>query len=99
MKIPRRTFILSGALACGAAWLSRDGSLVRRNSLGLAPGVQLWSVREQIKNILDGTLHNLAAIGYREVELFEPPKSPGELGRKVEDAGLKSLAGHFDLKD
>ena len=99
MKIPRRTFILSGALACGAAWLSRDGSLVRRNSLGLAPGVQLWSVREQIKNNLDGTLQHLAAIGYREVELFETPKSPGEFRKKVEDAGLKCVSGHFELKD
>jgi len=99
MKIPRRTFILSGALASGAAWLSRDGSLVRRNSLGLAPGVQLWSVREQIKNNLDGTLQHLAAIGYREVELFETPKSPGEFRKKVEDAGLKCVSGHFELKD
>ncbi|HEX9254326.1 MAG TPA: sugar phosphate isomerase/epimerase, partial [Candidatus Angelobacter sp.] len=86
-------------LASGAAWLSRDGSLVRGNSLGLAPGVQLWSVREQIKNNLDGTLQHLAAIGYREVELFETPKSPGEFRKKVEDAGLKCVSGHFELKD
>ncbi len=99
MKIPRRTFILSGTLASGAAWLSRDGSLVRGNSLGLAPGVQLWSVREQIKNNLDGTLRHLAAIGYREVELFETPKSPGEFRKKVEDAGMKCVSGHFELKD
>ena len=50
--------------------------------MGLAAGVQLWSVREQLKENLDGTLHQLAAIGYREVELFETPKSPGEFRRR-----------------
>jgi sugar phosphate isomerase/epimerase len=99
MKIPRRAFIHSAALAGGTAWLARGGGLVRRNSLGLAPGVQLWSVREQIKNDLNGTLHELAEIGYREVELFETPKSPVKFRKKVEDAGLKCVSGHFELKD
>ena len=99
MKIPRRTFIHSAALASGAAWLARGGSLVHGNPLGLAPGVQLWSVREQIKDNLDGTLRQLATIGYREVELFETPKSPVKFRKKVEDAGLKCVSGHFELKD
>src|SRR5579863_5051119 len=99
MKIPRRTFLRRAALASGAVWLARGGSLQRGNPLGLAPGVQLWSVREQIKDNLDGTLRQLAAIGYREVELFETPKSPGEFRKKVEDAGLKCVSGHFELKD
>ena len=69
MKIPRRAFIHGAAVASGAVWLARGGSLLQGSPLGLAPGVQLWSVREQIKDNLDGTLHQLAAIGYREVEL------------------------------
>lgn len=99
MKIPRRAFIHSAAVASGAVWLARGGSLLQGSPLGLAPGVQLWSVREQIKDNLDGTLHQLAAIGYREVELFETPKAPVEFRRKVEDAGLKCVSGHFELKD
>jgi len=70
-----------------------------RESLGSRGGVQLWSVREQLKENWDGTLHQLAAIGYREVELFETPKSPGEFRRGVENAGLKCVSGHFELKD
>jgi sugar phosphate isomerase/epimerase len=99
MKIPRRIFVRSAALASGAAWVARHGRLLSANPIGLAPGVQLWSVREQIKANLDGTLRQLAAIGYREVELFETPKSPGEFRRKVEGAGLKCVSGHFELKD
>ncbi|HEY6292039.1 MAG TPA: sugar phosphate isomerase/epimerase [Terriglobia bacterium] len=99
MQIPRRAFINRAALASGAAWLARGGSLLRGSPMGLAPGVQLWSVREQIKDNLDGTLRQLAAIGYREVELFETPKSPVDFRREVEDAGLKCVSGHFELKD
>ena len=99
MKIPRRRFIHSAALAAGAAWLGRGERLVRGNPLGLAPGVQLWSVREQLKENLDGTLRQLAAIGYREVELFETPKQPADFRKRVEDAGLKCASGHFELRD
>jgi hypothetical protein len=99
MKIPRRRFVRRAFLTSGAAWLPWADRLLCGSPLGLAVGVQLWSVREQLKENLDGTLHQLTAIGYREVELFETPKSPGEFRRKVEDAGLKCVSGHFELKD
>jgi hypothetical protein len=99
MKVPRRMFVRGALLTTGAAWLPWGDRLLWGNPLGLAAGVQLWSVREQLKENLDGTLRQLAAIGYREVELFETPKSPGEFRRKVEDAGLKCVSGHFELKD
>jgi sugar phosphate isomerase/epimerase len=83
----------------GAAWLARRSPMLRANPIGLAPGVQLWSVREQLKVDFDGTLRQLATIGYREVELFETPKSPSEFRTKVEGAGLKCVSGHFELKD
>jgi sugar phosphate isomerase/epimerase len=99
MKIPRRAFVRNAALTGGAAWLAWGGRLLSGSPLGLVPGVQLWSVREQLKENLNGTLHQLAAIGYREVELFETPKSPGEFRKNVEGAGLKCVSGHFELRD
>src|SRR5579859_724003 len=106
MNISRRTFVRSAVLAGGAAWLTRGdrqlcGNPIRLapGPIGLAPGVQLWSVRDQLKTDMDGTLRKLAAIGYREVELFETPKSPREFRKHVEDAGLKCVSGHFELKD
>ena len=99
MKIPRRKFIHNAPLAAGAAWLGRGARLLRGDPLGLAPGVQLWSVREQIKDNLDATLRQLGAIGYREVELFETPKQPADFRKRVEDAGLRCVSGHFELKD
>jgi sugar phosphate isomerase/epimerase len=99
MNISRRTFIRGAALGSGGAWLARGSRLLRANPLGLAPGVQLWTVREEMKDNLDGTLRQLAAIGYREIELFETPKAPREFRKKVENAGLKCVSGHFELKD
>ena len=99
MNISRRSFVCRAALASSVAWLGRGGRLLRANPLGLAPGVQLWTVREEMKEDLDGTLRQVAAIGYREVELFETPKAPREFRKKVEDAGLTCVSGHFELRD
>lgn len=99
MRLSRRTFVRTAALASGGAWLTRGIPLLWAQPLGLAPGVQLWSVREELKANPERTLRRLAEIGYREVELFETPKAPREFRRRVEDAGLKCVSGHFELKD
>lgn len=98
MKISRRTFVRNAALAGGAAWLG-GGSRLRGEPLGLAPGVQLWSVREELQSDVPGTLRQLAAIGFREVEHFETPKAPREFRKMAEDAGLRMVSGHFEMKD
>ena len=97
MSISRRNFIRSTALAGGAAWLARGASVLRADPIGLTPGMQLWTVREEMKSDFEGTLRKVAAIGYREVELFETPAKPREFRKKVEDAGLKCVSGHFEL--
>jgi sugar phosphate isomerase/epimerase len=99
MTVSRRRFLGSAAFAGGLAWLAPYTRLLRANPIGLAPGVQLWSVREELKANPERTLRQVAAIGYREVELFETPQSPREFRKMVEDAGLKCLSGHFELKD
>jgi len=99
MRISRRNYLRCAILAGGAAWLGRSSRLFEALPLGLPAGVQLWSVREQLKTDPDGTLRKLAEIGYREVELFETPESPREFRKMVEDAGLKCVSGHFELKD
>ena len=99
MNHSRRTFIRAAALASGMACFGPGRRLLRGNPIGLAPGVQLWSVREELRANLEGTLRQLAAIGYREVELFETPRAPKEFRKKVEDAGLECVSGHFELRD
>jgi sugar phosphate isomerase/epimerase len=91
MQTSRRGFLgIVGAFTCANGF---SGAA----PLGLAPGVQLWSVREQLKQNFSGTLRKLHSIGYREVELFELPASPREFRKQVEDAGLTCVGGHFEL--
>lgn len=98
MSISRRNFIRHTTLAGGAAWMARAAGVVRAFPLGLTPGMQLWTVREELKSDFEGTLRKVAAIGYREVELFETPAKPRQFRKKVEEAGLKTVSGHFELK-
>ena len=99
MRMSRRGFLKNAALAGGTAYIARYIRPIEANPIGLAPGVQLWSVREELKANPEQTLRQLATIGYREVELFETPKSAREFRKMVEDAGLKCVSGHFELKD
>jgi sugar phosphate isomerase/epimerase len=99
MSTSRRSFVRNACLTGAALWLARGSRRIGASPLGLPVGVQLWSVREELKTDPDGTLRKLAAIGYREVELFETPRSPREFRKRVEDAGLKCVSGHFELRD
>ena len=103
----RRTMIqmtAAGAVVAGTGKvLSAIGAEdVRiRNQLG----VQLWSVRDQLQADVRQTLADIAAIGYREVELFglggnlsDKPffgLSVSEFAVLLEDVGLTAPITHF----
>jgi len=60
-------------------------------------GVQLWTVREAMKQDFEGTLAKVAATGYREVEFagyFE--HSPQEVRATLDRHGLVAPSGHVD---
>ena len=96
----RRDFILSSGL--GAAGLAIGGSSL----LEFKPrhrhhiGVQLWSVREDVKKDAKGTLAKLASYGYKEVESgnYQDGKFYGfdakTFRTMLDDAGLKMTSGH-----
>ena len=73
--ITRRTFI-GGAAAAAVS----SANLSFATPLGLAPGIQLYSVRQQMAQDFEGTLAAVSAAGYLEVEsaaLPNPLRSPG----------------------
>jgi sugar phosphate isomerase/epimerase len=70
----------------------------RAYPLGLLPGLQLWSVKDALAADQAGTLQKIGAMGYREVELYELPRSPGEFKQQCADAGLAIIGGHFYLQ-
>jgi sugar phosphate isomerase/epimerase len=91
----RRTFLETTASATAAllltqrlGWAAADHKIDRL-------GVQLYTVRDQMKADFDGTLAKVAAIGYKEVEFagyFD--HSPKEVRAALDHHGLISPATH-----
>jgi len=70
------------------------------NALGLPVGLQLYSVRDLLPKDYEGTLRQLGALGYREVEaagFFG--HTPAEVNQAMEHAGLHCVSAHYPLKD
>ncbi len=63
-------------------------------------GIQLYTVREQLKEDFRGTLRVLAEMGYRGVELGGDSggMSPEELARFLESLGLEACGLHSSVK-
>ena len=99
-RISRRTFVktASASAACAALW-SHVPRLMA-NPLGLPLGLQLYSVRDILPKDYEGTLRQIAALGYREVEaagFFG--HTPSEVKQAMDHAGLHCVSAHYSLKD
>lgn len=94
--VTRRTFI--GGAAAVAAMASTRFSLAM--PLGLKPGIQLYSVREQMAQDFEGTLAAVHESGYLEVESAALPKKPAaEIRKALDQAGLKCVSSHRSFVD
>ena len=90
----RRTF-LQTSLAAGAAALALP-RVLRANALGLPLGLQLYSVKDYLAKDYLGTLKQLYALGYRQVEaagFFDHPA--GEVKAAMQQAGLACVSAHY----
>lgn len=91
----RRTFLKRGALA-GAALLLAGSRGLKGDPLGVAPGIQLYTVGADLKKDVPGTLAALAKIGYRYVETAGiAPLSAKEFRSALDGAGLKCPSAHL----
>ncbi|HEY1580210.1 MAG TPA: sugar phosphate isomerase/epimerase [Terracidiphilus sp.] len=95
-SVTRRNFI--GGAAAVAAISSTKFSLAM--PLGLKPGIQLYSVREQMAKDFEGTLAAVREAGYVEVESAAlPKKSAAEIRKALDNAGLKCVSSHRGFVD
>lgn len=63
-------------------------------------GVQLWSVNAELDQDVEGTLAQLAQLGYREVETAGlHGRTPQAFGQAIVRAGLKPVSAHFSMGD
>lgn len=100
LRVSRRTFLKSvSASGVGLALWSQMPDLLAY-PLGLPLGIQLYSVRDLLLKDYEGTLRQLSAIGYREVEaagFFG--HSANEAKSSMDRAGLKCVSAHYSLQD
>ncbi len=92
----RRTFLKTAGAVSAAACIGNRFSAA--NPRHVPVGLQLYSVREQMPKDFDGTLHQLSAIGIKEVEAagyFK--KTAAEFRHSLDQAGLRCVSTHHAL--
>lgn len=100
MKYSRRDFVKAGSasLVYGSALL--HGRELYAKTLNLPLGLQLYSVRELLPKDYEGTLKNVGALGYREVEAAGYYNhSTAEIKHAMDNAKLNLVSAHYSLND
>jgi sugar phosphate isomerase/epimerase len=70
------------------------------NPYGKLIGLQLYTVRDELQKDVPGTIEKVAAIGYKEVEIYDLyGMSPAQFTKVLKDNGLTAVSGHYLLKD
>ncbi|HLT81118.1 MAG TPA: TIM barrel protein [Cyclobacteriaceae bacterium] len=104
MQSTRRTFLKSAVALAGATVLTGPSSLFAMKSKNELTGIQLYSVRAEMKADPLGTLKQLAAMGYRHVEHanYVDRKFYGwtakEFRKILDDLGMTMPSGHTVMR-
>jgi sugar phosphate isomerase/epimerase len=95
--INRRAFLQKGALGIAAAAVAtRMPGQLFADPLGKPIGLQIYTLRDQLDKDPLGTIKQVAAIGYKEVELYDLyGKTPAEFAQILKDNGLTAPSGHY----
>jgi sugar phosphate isomerase/epimerase len=97
--INRRDFIRNSAL--GAATVVGGSGLGRNlwaNPYGKPIGLQLYTVRDELEKDVPGTIKKVAAVGYKEVEIYDLyGMAPAQFTKLLKDNGLTAVSGHYLL--
>ena len=89
----RRNFLKTGAFISASALLSPH---LAASPFNLPIGLQLYSVRELLPKDYEGTLKQVAALGYREVEAAGfYHHTAKDVKASMASAGLRCVSGHY----
>jgi sugar phosphate isomerase/epimerase len=110
--ISRRRFLRGAAIGVGAAGCLFDGAAqLAADPLGLPVGCQTYPVRDALGTDLEGTLREIAGVGYRMIEMCSPPgyersgygplvnMKASELREKIKAAGLGCESCHYQFRE
>jgi sugar phosphate isomerase/epimerase len=95
----RRDFICNATVGlAGAAICSQLPESLFASPYGKPIGLQLYTLRNQLEKDVPGTIKQLAAIGYKDVEIYSlHGKTPAEFGQILKDNGITASSGHYLL--
>ena len=105
MKLSRRKFIVSSSLSLAGTLFLSDNIFGGTGAVSANMGLQLYSVRDDMKKDPAGTLKLLAAMGYKNVEHanYIDRKFYGysatEFKKLLDGLGLKMPSGHTVMDD
>jgi sugar phosphate isomerase/epimerase len=103
MNTTRRQFLGAAPAALAAA------QALHADPLGMPIGCQVYPVRDALAKDFEGTLRELAAIGYRTIEMCSPPSyaefrplaglSAAQMRHTIEGAGLRCESCHYQFRE
>ena len=108
MATTRRGFL--GQSAIGAAVVASGFETLDGAPLGMPIGTQVYPVRKPLGSDFEGTLRNLAKMGYQAIEMCSPRGYKGEfaplaelkasvLREKIRAAGLSCESCHYQFRE
>ena len=92
----RRTFLKASGAVAAAACLGVEHLAAK--PLNVPVGLELYSVRNLLPKDFDGTLHQVAEAGYKEVEAAGYyDKTAADFGNAMQKSGLRCISTHHAL--
>jgi sugar phosphate isomerase/epimerase len=83
--------------ACAAAFALRP---LQAASLHLPIGLELYTVRDLLTRDFEGTLRQMAKIGFREVEFASfMGRTPAQIRAALQEAGLGCVSAHYTAQE
>ncbi|MFL6734004.1 MAG: sugar phosphate isomerase/epimerase family protein [Sphingomicrobium sp.] len=93
----RRQMLAGAGLMSAGAMLPSVGFARGKT---MPPGIQLWTVKEDMAKDPEGTLKSLGRMGFKRVEAAGwHDRTPAQFRKMVTDAGLDCVSCHYGLGD
>jgi len=105
MSLSRRKFLVNSSLSLAGSVFFSNNIFANKNAMDITLGIQLYTVRDEMKKDPLGTLKQLAAMGYKNVEHANYVErkfygySAAEFKKVLDDLGLKMPSGHTVMSE